>query len=312
MNTPSSVICTLFEKDYHFGLAALVNSLHANGFRGEIYAGYRGQLPPWAKGVEIDTKGNADFSVADGLSIYFAHQPTQEMLAHIKPAIIQQAWERAGADTETVFYIDSDIVVKAKWHNFEDWARHGVALCEDMNSPVAENHLLRKQWKEYYAAFGVKYEAKDSVYVNGGFVGIHKKYRGFAARWQEMQQYMKSNTGQQKTLGIADRWNMFHLMDQDALNVAKDLFEDVCILGKEAMDFGKFGRVMSHAAGKKKPWHKSYLRDIFITGARPSYTDKFYWLHVTHPIMLYPPGKVQWKRFMLKAASFIGRFFTRT
>lgn len=313
MNTPvSSIICTLFEKNYHFGLGALVNSLYENGYRGEVYAGYKGDLPPWANGLAVDANGNASFPVADGLSIYFAYQHTDEMLANIKPKLIEQCWERGGDNMEAVFYIDCDIVVKAKWHRFEEWAQYGVALCEDMNSPVAKTHMLRKQWAAYYASFGITYTPKDDIYVNGGFVGINKKHQGFAARWEEIQQYMKLDTGRQDKIGIADRWNMFHYMDQDALNVTKDLVDEVCILGREAMDFGKFGYVMSHAAGRRKPWHKTYLKDVITTGSRPSMTDKLYWLNVAHPIRLYGDGMIRWKRFMLNLAALVGRFFTRT
>ena len=117
-----------------------------------------------------------------------------------------------------------------------------------MNSPVPVHHPLRAQWKEYYAKFGIDYQPRDNVYVNGGFVGLHRRYRSFASAWGQLQEHMKRFTGKQDRIGIADRWNMFHFMDQDALNVAKDLTPEVSIMGPDAMDFGKFGYVMSHAA----------------------------------------------------------------
>ncbi len=312
MPAAKSVICTVFERDYHHGVGALANSLHAAGFRGELYAGFRGDLPPWVDQRTADVHGNLTFDVAPGFQIFFARQATDEMLANIKPELIRQAWERyAPRGVENVFYIDCDIVIKAKWNHFEDWAECGVALCEDMNSPLPLTHPLRKRWKKYYAEFGIAYEARDNVYVNGGFVGINQRFRGFADRWDEIQGYMKQYTGKQDRIGIADRWNMFHFMDQDALNIAKDLTDEISIMGRDAMDFGRTGYVMSHAAGRSKPWQKDFLKNIFASGFRPSNADKLYWHNVEEPIRVHPASTVRQKRLALRIASLAGRFLAR-
>ena len=313
MPEPKSVVCTVFERDYHNGVGALANSLYAGGFRGILYAGYRGPLPPWVQPHTADADGFLDFEVRPGFNIHFAQQSTDELLAYVKPELIRQVWTRYG-DTgiENVFYIDCDIVIKAEWHHFEDWAEGGVALCEDMNSPVALSHPLRKQWAKYYKQFGIDYVPRDDTYVNGGFVGIHRKYRDFGDLWDRIQQHMKKYTGRQDKIGIADRWNMFHFMDQDALNIAKDLTPEVSIMGREAMDFGRLGHVMSHAAGRSKPWHKQFVKNVFVSGARPSNTDKVYWRYVEEPIRIHSQARVRNKRLAMKAASLISRFFTRS
>ena len=52
----NSVICTLYEGHYHFGVASLANSLYSNGFRGDIYIGLKGDLPFWAKMAKTENQ----------------------------------------------------------------------------------------------------------------------------------------------------------------------------------------------------------------------------------------------------------------
>ena len=312
MPQPRSVLCTVFEGRYHLGVGALANSLHRVGYRGTLYAGYRGALPPWVGPAAGTTGRDLDFEVIPGLNIYFAFQDTDEMLANMKPDLIRQVWERYGdAELENVFYVDCDIIIKAAWPHFERWAENGVALVEDMNSPLNIHHPLRHQWKKYYAQFGIDYTPRDNTYVNGGFVGINRRYRDFPAVWEKVQEHMKAYTGKQNRIGIADRWNMFHFMDQDALNVAKELTPEVSIMGRDAMDFGRPGYVMSHAAGRRKPWDKQFVKNILGTGSRPSNTDKLYWQHVESPIRLYPASTVRNKKLSLKITAIIGRLLSR-
>ena len=307
----NSVICTLFEKHYHHGVAALANSLYASNFRGTLYAAYRGELPAWANERVDEGGGHAILQLAEGFNIHFAPQSTDEMLANIKPRLIREVWERYGDSLDMVFYIDCDIIVKSPWSYFEEWCRLGVALCEDLNSPLHATHPIRLKWKAYYATFGIEYNPSDNLYVNGGFVGIHRDYLAFNDLWDDLQEKMKQHTGKQDKIGIDNRWNMFHYMDQDALNVAKDLYARVSIMEKKAMDFDRIGYVMSHAAGTKKPWKRNHIRDVFAHGAKPSATDKFYWNNVSYPIKLYPSSYVKRKKLAINTATFVARFFTR-
>src|ERR1041384_5908650 len=112
-----SVICTLFEGNYHLGLGALINSLYAQGFRGHFYAGYRGDLPPWAA---RDVRKNGIgwlFDVAPDCPLHF----------------LLELMEKHCPSENTFFFFDPDIVVKARWDFFDQWASHGVAMCEDVN-----------------------------------------------------------------------------------------------------------------------------------------------------------------------------------
>lgn len=82
-------ICTLFEGSYHQGVAALANSLHQAGFKGRIYAGYRGALPTWAaSATPLDLPrwpGATVMPLAEQLSLAFLPLDTQHHLTNYKP-----------------------------------------------------------------------------------------------------------------------------------------------------------------------------------------------------------------------------------
>ncbi|NJC26659.1 hypothetical protein [Neolewinella antarctica] len=308
----NGVICTLFEKTYHLGLAVFVNSLAKCGFEGDVYAGYRGELPDWSNARVTQTDKHSVYTVNPTIQLHFIRLTTEEHLTNIKPDFMLDLWENYCPEAAYLSYFDPDIVLKTAWVNILSWMDLGVAMCEDMNSPIPRNHPLRLKWKKYYSGFGISLDAKDDIYVNGGFVGVKKDQIEFLKTWCLIQEKMKLDTGNSSTIGIADRWNMFHFTDQDAVNITKDIHPDTTVMEKGAMDFGRVGYVMSHAAGKGKPWNKQYLRQCLTQGSVPTTTDKIFWKTTQHPIQVYPPGLARRKRITIKLASLIGRFMRRS
>src|SRR5437016_5075011 len=146
----TSAICTLFEGNYHFGLGALTNSLYKEGFRGVIYSGYRGPLPPWiTEGKTHD--GFTDFKAAEGLVMRFIPLTTSAHLTNYKPDFMLEVWNNHCPVSQSLFYFDPDITVKCRWTFFEEWVHAGVALAADVNPIMPRNHPVRYSWKRFCA-----------------------------------------------------------------------------------------------------------------------------------------------------------------
>ncbi|GHV58608.1 hypothetical protein FACS1894182_11360 [Bacteroidia bacterium] len=120
MNT---IICTLYEKHYHYGVAALLNSLAKYGFEGDFYIGYRGELPFWAKPVveTIDFTDKADWksikkvAISDRITLHFILLETDYHLSNYKPTFMCDLWESLSEKPDGIFYFDPDIVIKCNW-----------------------------------------------------------------------------------------------------------------------------------------------------------------------------------------------------
>jgi hypothetical protein len=309
----NSAICTLFEGNYHYGLGALANSLYAQGYRGTIYCGYRGALPPWAvNGKSPD--GPVEFSPAEGLALRFIPLTTKFHLTNIKPDFALSLWQDHCPQAEALFYFDPDITVLGPWVFYEEWVKAGVALCADVNPSMAPNHPIRDAWRRYYRPHGIQFRREMDIYFNGGFFGLRREQMEFLQCWKKLQDLMAPEIGGMQNVNVRDRTYLFHKTDQDAMNVAAMVSESaISPMGQDGMDIqqGGGGYVMSHALGGQKPWKKKFLKTLVLQGHSPSRADRTYFRNVKHPIRLYPPAVLSCKNAELLAASLLGRFIKK-
>ena len=320
MNT---TVCTLFEGHYHYGVAGLTNSLYKQGFRGVIYAGYRGELPTWAAKANKQTVGkwtNASvLDIADGLQLIFLPLSTDYHLTNYKPDFMLELLEGPAKQTGAIFYFDPDIFVVKQWQYFEDWVTCGVALCEDVNSPLPENHPRRVGWRRYFGERSLNLNSKGTEYANGGYIGLEQDHKQFLSLWSSFNKLMSETTGSLKVTRIPGGAsfsskgfaNCFDIADQDALNAAIEATDlPVSIIGQEAMAFKPRAALMPHALGPRKPWNLNYLKDALL-GKPPRLVDKVFWQYADGPIRAFSPILTKRKRSGIKFASLIGRIYRR-
>jgi hypothetical protein len=312
-------ICTLFEGDYHYGVGALVNSLHAQGYRGTIWAGFRGDLPPWAQPNE-SREGHPIFKVSDDCTIRFVPLQTDRHLTNYKPDFMLSVLSLA-PDTDAIYYFDPDIIVAAPWSFFGEWVSCGVALCEDVNSPLYENHPRRVAWRRHFGPLGMPLTYKGPQYANGGFQGVARGDFAFLKTWQKAQELMAPLIGGLEKSMFSNASlspeKLHHLFpfnrtDQDALNVAVEATDrPVSIMGKEAMGFAPGGIVMPHALGVAKPWRRHYIREA-LAGRPPTPADRSFWQHAAGPASALSRNTIARAKVSLAIAGVLSRVIRRS
>lgn len=318
----NSAVCTLFEGDYHYGVAALANSLYRAGFRGNMYAGYRGALPGWAaNAVARPLQSWPDaraLQIDAGMTIVFLPLVTEYHLANYKADFMLALFGGPAQGVGALFYFDPDICVVCSWTYMLDWVKCGVALCEDLNSPLAEHHPRRVGWRDYYSARGIALTFRAPEYINSGFVGVRAEDRSLLLCWKQAMDLMSEEIGSlalalsskstYRSTGFAD---CFDCTDQDGLNVAIESSQvRVSVIGKEAMGLKPGSALVPHALGNVKPWRTNYL-GWCLRGFPPRMVDKAFWSSVASPIAPYS-ALTRWrKRAELRMASAIGRVFSR-
>ncbi|NDP28535.1 MAG: hypothetical protein GZ087_14085 [Flavobacterium sp.] len=320
----NSAICTLFEGNYHYGVATLSNSLYKQGFRGTIYAGYRGELPNWileGKKAPVGKWSEAvTLSPVEGMQLVFLPLNTNYSLTNYKPDFMLELWEGVAKEAAVLYYFDPDIVINDSWSCFEQWANCGVAVCEDVNSPLQEFHPRRQGWKTYFKKYNIDLQYKNQIYVNGGFVGLLKKDISFLTLWIKVQESMGdaiggldksifSNLDYHSTILKMNGFQIFDKSDQDALNATIEAYNGaISYFGKDGMGFESGKAIMYHALGANKPWNVNFIQRA-LHGRLPRPVDECYWQEAVHPIFAHSKGEKNKKLIAIKISKFLGRFY---
>ena len=307
-----SVICTLYEGNYHLGLGALLNSLHARGFRGHFFAGHRGDIPPWAADRVRKNGAGWLFDVSGDCTLHFVPVQTETHLNNYKPHFLLELMEKHCPNEQNFFFFDPDIVVKAPWSFFEHWVAQGVALCEDVNHYLPRNHPVRLAWKKYAAERGLAVRQEIDKFYNGGFIGVRREHKDFLAAWKQLFDLRRADGVDLGRFELGGFEFPYLFLDQDLMNLALMLLPfRISAVGPEGMDFQPGGYVMSHSAGDRKSWTKPFVWEA-LKGRAPSRADKEFIRHTQSPIRIYSPAQLATRRLGVMVGSAIGRFYRRS
>jgi hypothetical protein len=303
------VICTLFEGDFHLGVAVLINSIVRAGFKGLFWIGCRGPLPAWTGGVTRRADGL--FEVGEALAGFETIDPGRHF-GQFKPEFLLSVIDR-GIARRHLWYFDPDITVRCAWSFFEMWARHGVCLCQEIvMGTMPARHPIRCEWMELArdAGWGEPLRAQERYY-NSGFVGLGVEQRAFLERWMGAVRLANSAGVTPTQFQKGGRHQVFYTIDQDTLNIAA-MYANVPLstIGPEGMGFVPGGFTMYHSVSALKPWRKKFLRSA-LRGVPPSNGDKHFLKCADGPLRPYSPFRLMSLRMRAALAAFVGRFYRR-
>ena len=214
------------------------------------------------------------------------------------------------------------MIVCELWRSFEEWISCGVAVCEDVNSPMPLHHPRRIGWRRCFEKFGIALHPREPCYANGGFVGVARAHREFLAIWQRLQEVMWTVIGGAEFAGIpggqpvgirSGLFDCFGKTDQDALNAAIEAAMEIPVsfLGRQAMGFEAGAPFLPHALGPLKPWRNRLIRNA-LRGLGCPTADRQFWRFVESPIRLYSNAVIRRRRLQVRVAAALARFIRRS
>lgn len=304
-------VCTLWEKDHHKGVGTLVNSLVRAGYRGKVWAGFRGDLPPWAAEAVPNGNGHVVHTKA-GVEVILVKLDISLHFAQYKAGWMKHVLESLAPDAEGVFYFDPDVFVLADWAFFERWLGYGIAACEDVEFPLNPTHPMVHHWRAYAKKLGYAPQRDAAVYLNSGLVGVSRQHSTFLDLWEELLHAIRRDFGVGDQLKTEKRSDHFYIPDQDAFTLATILTpHPISWVGPDGMAFER-GEWLTHHAYQRKPWRRKILRDLLRDGDKPDSGSRLYWKFAGTPIQVEAPAKVRQHRWLLPLGAFLSRFYQRT
>lgn len=303
------VVCTLFEGDFHIGVAVLINSIVRGGFKGLFWIGCRGQLPAWT--APLRRRDDGLFEVGDAL-LGFETIDNARHFGQFKPEFLASIFDR-GIARRYLWYFDPDITVRCNWSFYEMWVRHGVAICQEhVMGLMPSLHPLRAEWMRLAQEAGWAEPARQQErYYNSGFVGLEVANRGFLDTWKAAIRLANSNGVTVNQFQKGNRLQTFYTVDQDTLNIATMYAkEPISAIGPEGMGFIPGGYTMFHSVGRAKAWRKKFLRS-WLRGVPPTPGEKHFLLNADGPLHPYSAGALRSLRMRASIAAFLGRFYRK-
>ena len=310
MPANDQVVCTLYEGDFHFGVAAMINSIVRGGFKGLFWVGNRGGLPPWTE--QLKRRPDGLFEVGEAL-LGFESIDISRHFGQFKPEFMRRTIDK-GIARRFLWYFDPDITIRCEWSFFERWIRFGVCLCQELTmANMAPNHPLRCEWLDLArsAGWGEPHHLQDRYY-NSGFLGMNIERHNFLNTWRAAVLLANAAGVEQDQFQQGTRAQTFYTVDQDAMNIAA-MYSDECLstMGPEGMGWIPGGFIMHHTVGYLKPWRKKFLRSALM-GDPPGHGDKHFFQCVEGPIYPFTPAKLSAMQFSVRCGAFLGRFIRRT
>lgn len=288
-----SIICSICEGKYAFGVATLINSAISNGFQGTFYILIRDKLPFWVNNLK---KKENTFILNDHCSIKFESIKWDYHLSYYKPYFLEKLMSKN--PSANVFYFDPDITIECDWNFFLDWVEIGPALCTDGNYPtLGRKHPWVASWKHI---FDIKTDVINSEiipYVNSGFIGLNFSQINMVKTWIKFTNLLIEKGHNLKNFGPTrikyKQKRAFSICgDQDILNAV--LISNnfgISLFGVDGMGFNGSSYLMFHNIGKKT-WDKNFIRDFLTTGTRISSADTSYLKYLRGTIKPYSNSKL--------------------